>query len=149
MNEIRLSSELNEERKQDLVHDNWPYSSFSCKISNFLSMKLSAFYLALILDTAYKFTMHCSQGRHLSFFQGGGTILTDFLGGGQNMKQKKCCVQKHKKSQFFKIRGGKYPPPPKWRPWLLVKSGALFGAFTLCMWSIEICVTSLLLLLTS
>jgi len=50
-------------------------------------------------------------GRHFSLFQGGGTILTDFL-GGQNMKKTKCCVQKHKKVTIFQS-GGQIPPPPK------------------------------------
>jgi len=38
-----------------------------------------------------------------------GNILSDFLkGGGQNVK--KNCRQKHKKSLFFKFKGGKSPP---------------------------------------
>jgi len=48
---------------------------------------------------------------------GGGKILSDFLGGwGQNIKKNIFCVQKHKKTLFFKIRmGGQMsplPPPP-------------------------------------
>jgi len=51
-------------------------------------------------------------GTSFKFFPGGGTILTNFLGGGgRNMKNTKCCVQKHKKSLFLKIRRGKCPPP--------------------------------------
>jgi len=46
------------------------------------------------------------------FSRGGGKIWTDFLGGGQNMKTTTFCVQKHKKSLYFKIRGEMPPLPP-------------------------------------
>jgi len=54
-----------------------------------------------------------AQGRHFIFFHGeGGKILTNFLGGRGGAKyEKKKCVQKHKKSLFFKIRGWENASP--------------------------------------
>jgi len=47
------------------------------------------------------------------FLEGeGGKILTVFLGGGQNMKKKPLCMQKHKKSLLFKFRGATPHPLP-------------------------------------
>jgi len=47
------------------------------------------------------------------FFLGGrgGTILTNFLGGGTKYERKKFCVQKHKKSLFSKSEGQMAHPP--------------------------------------
>jgi len=51
-----------------------------------------------------------SAGTSFQFFIGRGKILTDFLGGGQNMKRKKNCAQKHKKITAFQIQGGANTP---------------------------------------
>jgi len=48
-------------------------------------------------------------GTSFSFYPGGG--LTKFLRVGQNMKKKIFCRQKHKKSLFFKFKGGGKCPP--------------------------------------
>jgi len=51
-------------------------------------------------------TWQPEQGRYFSFYQEGGNILTDFL-GGQNMKKKIVC-----KKNYFLNSGGKCPPGP-------------------------------------
>jgi len=50
---------------------------------------------------------HLGQGNHFSFFQGGGNILTDYL-GGQNMKK-----QNTKNHYFSKSGGGAFAHPTK------------------------------------
>jgi len=47
----------------------------------------------------------------ISVLPGGGKILTEFLGGGQNVKKLKSCRQKHKKFTIFQIQGGGNAPP--------------------------------------
>jgi len=57
--------------------------------------------------------VHClgaTQGRHFSLFSGVGKTLTDFLGGGQNMKNTTFCRQKHQKVTIFQNQGGNAPP---------------------------------------
>jgi len=51
------------------------------------------------------------QGRHFSFFQGGKN-LTDFLGGGQNMKNTQICRQNHQKVTIFQNQAGGTNAPP-------------------------------------
>jgi len=54
------------------------------------------------------------------FFCRGGTILTDFLGGGQNMKKTNFVCKNTKNHYFSNSEGGANVPPsapPKWRPW--------------------------------
>jgi len=45
-------------------------------------------------------------------FSRGGQNFDRLPRRGQNMKKTKCCGKKHKKSLFFKIRGGQMPPLP-------------------------------------
>jgi len=85
---------------------------------------------AIILDSLLTiYTVHggcindsMAAGTSFHFSPGGGEILTDFLGGGQNMTKRKCCVQKHNKITFFQNQGGAHtlPPPqndvPEWQP---------------------------------
>jgi len=54
------------------------------------------------------------QARHFIFFQGRG-ILTDLLGGGQNMKKNKIVCKNTKNPYFLKPGGANAPPlpPPK------------------------------------
>jgi len=52
-----------------------------------------------------------TPGTSFQFFQGGGNILTDFLGvGGAKYEKKTYCVPKHK-SHYFSNSGGQMPPP--------------------------------------
>jgi len=48
----------------------------------------------------------------ISVFSRGGTILTDFLGGGAKYEEKKCCVQKTENHYFSINRRGKCLPLP-------------------------------------
>jgi len=54
----------------------------------------------------------CRSGTSFQFFPGGGNILTEFLGGGQNMKNTKFCRQKHKKVTIFQNQGRQMASPP-------------------------------------
>jgi len=52
------------------------------------------------------------QGRHFSFFQGGGHILTYLLGGGAKYEKKQNFVSKNtKKSLYFQLGGANLLPP--------------------------------------
>jgi len=48
----------------------------------------------------------------ISFFPRGGKILTEFLGGGQNMKKNYVVGKNTKSLYFFNSRGAFAPPAP-------------------------------------
>jgi len=52
------------------------------------------------------------QGRHFSFFQGGGTILTDFLRGGAKYEETKLLCAKTQKNHYFSKSGAANAPLP-------------------------------------
>jgi len=47
-----------------------------------------------------------NQGRHFSFFPGGGNILIDVLGGGAKYEKNIILCAKTQKGTIFKIPGG-------------------------------------------
>jgi len=62
----------------------------------------------LIFSVVYR--ENVDQGRHFSFFQGGGgEILTNFLGGAKYEEKKSLCA-KTQKNHYFSNSGGGIPP---------------------------------------